>query len=530
MRIPAFIIRCPIATGWTIFVVLAFHVFWVNITRIQWSFAGDFYPWLTVILVFSSIYLIDLYRAKKDSTIHLSAIFFILLTLVCRVLWVQYFDAQLYSDFLTYWNVGHAIVEDGVAAQSVSAAQGTLQGVYFLRSIFYTAPIQYVFGNSQHWLELVNVFLVTITMFIFYDFGRRVFSAKIAAGALLFFSWNPDIWYGVTLANHDIAFLPWLAVLCLIIYWIDKKLHDKSHISIPVILLSITVGILIFVLDVQRGFGRPAWFALIFLLAYYLYNHYRVNKAKPVNKTRRASIPGKDWLKRGLVFILVLLIIPLGTYGLSKSVFIRTTGIWSSSDYLTYFSAKDVHGSDRYGEMRPWRTEYSRQLPEDLRAEFSVRKLLSEVFSDPVEAARHLSRKNAVLANPEGTLWFSSHPAEDPSVGRINSETVPMQGQLHQLLSAILFFLLFLRLLLHPFFPIKRGGFFLIFFTAIFYLFILLFSEVQGRYSLFTVFLTSLLVAQLLFEGWSPKGIKRWNSAKSSTSNNLEKEITDGNS
>jgi len=443
--------------------------------------------------------------------------------LVCRILWVRYFDAQQVSDFRAYWDIGQSIVVDGVAAQSAKVAQGAFPGVYFLRSIFYTAPIQYIFGNSQQWLELVNVFLVTVTMFIFYDFGRRVFSAKIAAGALLFFALSPDIWYGVTLANHDIAFLPWLAGLCLVMYWIDKKLHDKSYISIPVVLLSITVGILIFVLDVQRGFGRPAWFALIFLLFYYLYNHYRENRANRVNETRRAYIPGKDWLKRGLVFSLVLLIIPLGTYELSKSVFIKTTGIWNSPDYLAYISAKDVLGSDKYGEMLPWREEYSVQLPEDLRTEFSVRKLVGEVFYDPVETIRHVSRKNVVLADPGGTLWFSSRPAEDPWVGRTNSDAVPMQKEFHKLLAAILFFLLFLRLLLHPFFPIKRGGFFLIFFTAFLYLFILFFTEAQPRYSLFTVFLTSLLIAQLLFGEWTLKGIKWWNSIKTCKSTNLKK-------
>jgi hypothetical protein len=508
MRIPAFIIKCLIATVWTIFVVLAFHAFGVNIAHPQWSFLGDFYPWLTAILVVSSAYLIALFRAKKDSTIHLIALLFIVLTLVCRILWVRYFDAQLYSDFRTYWNVGHSIVVEGVAAQS------NLPGVYFLRSIFYTAPIQYIFGNSQQYLQLVNVFLVTITMVIFYDFGRRVFSAKIAAGALLFFFWNPDIWYGVTLANHDIAFLPWLAGLCWILYWIDKRLHDRSGISIPVALLSVTVGILIFLLEVQRGFGLAAWFALLSLLAYYLYNHYRENRVNIVNATKRASILGKDWLKRGVVFILVLLIIPLGTYELSKTVFIKTTGIWNDLDYLAYTSAKDVYGSDRYGEMLPWREEYSMQLPEELRTEFSVKKLLSEVFSDPVETIRHIFRKNGVLADPGGTLTFSSRPAEDPWVGRTNSDTVPMQRALHGLLSAILFFLLFLRLLLHPFLPIKRGGFFLIFFTAFLYLFIIFFTEAQARYSLFTVFLTSLLIAQLLFGEWTLRGVAWWDSIK----------------
>jgi len=518
MRIPAFIIRCSIATVWTIFLVLAFHAFVANVTCPWRSFASVFYLGLAAILVFSSVYLIALLRAKKDSTIHLIAFSFLILTLVCRILWVRYFDAQQVSDFHTYWNIGHSIVVDGVAAQSA------FPGVYFLRSIFYTAPIQYIFGDNQQALELVNVFLVTITMFIFYDFGRRVFSAKIAAGALLFFSLSPDIWYGVTLANHDIAFLPWLAGLCLVMYWIDKRLHDKSYISMPIVLLSITVGILIFLLEVQRGFGLAAWFALIFLLAYYLYNHYRENRVNIVNKANRARLPGKDWLKRGLVFILVLLIIPLGTYELSKSVFINITGIWSESDYVTYISAKDVHGSDRYGEMLPWREEYSRQLPEDLRTEFSVRKLSSEVSSDPVETIRHIFRKNGVLADPTGTLGFSSRPAEDPWVGRTNSDGVPMQRELHKLLSAILFFLLFLRLLLHPFFPIKRGGFFLIFFTAFLYLLILFFTEAQPRYSLFTVFLTSLLIAQLLFGGWKLRSNTWWNSIKkASKSTNLEK-------
>jgi len=513
MRIPAFIIRCSIATVWTIFVVLAFHAFVANTTYPWWSFASGFYLYLglAAILVVSSAYLIALFRAKKDSTIHLMALLFIVLMLVCRILWVRYFDAQQVSDFGAYWSVGHSIVADGVAAQSGWWVDAP---VYFLRSIFYTAPIQYIFGDNQQALELVNVFLVTVTMFIFYDFGRRAFSARIAAGALLFFAWSPDIWYGVTLANHDIAFLPWLAGLCWILYWIDKRLYARSGISITLVLVSVTAGLLIFLLEVQRGFGLAAWVALLLLLAYYLYNHYRENRLNIVNKASQPHLPGKDWLKRGLVFVLVLLIIPLGTYQLSKSVFINVTGIWSSSDYVTYISAKDVHGSDRYGEMRPWRSVYSRQLPEDLRTEFSIRKLLSEVFSDPVETTRHIFRKNKVLAESWGTLTFSSYPAEDPWVGRTNSDALTMQRELHKLLAAILFFLLFLRLLLHPFFPIKRGGFFLIFFTAFLYLFILFFTEAQPRYSLFTVFLTSLLIAQLLFGEWKLKDIPWWNSIK----------------
>lgn len=507
MRVPAFVTRCPIATVWTIFLVVAFHAFLANVTNLSWSPSSDLYPWLAVILVVSSVYLVALFRAKKDSRIHLIALLFIGLTLVCRILWVHYFDAQQISDFRSYWNIGHSIVVDGVAAQSS-------QGVYFLRSIFYTAPIQYIFGNSQQALELVNVFLVTVTMFIFYDFGRRAFSARIAAGALLFFFWSPDIWYGVTLASHDIAYLPWLAGLCWIMYWVDRKLYDKPGISIPLVLLSIGGGLLIFLLAVQRGYGRPAWVALLILLAYYLYDNYREYRANPVNESQGTPVPGRARLKEGLVLVLVLLIIPLGTYQLSKSVFIRSTDIWSDSDLLTYISAKEVYGSDRWREMLAWRKEYAPLLPDDVRTEFSVRKLLSEVSSDPVETIRHVFRKNAVLANPTGTLSFSTRPAEDSWVRRTNTDTVPMQRALHKVLAAILFFLLFLRLLLYPLFPLKRGSLFLVLFTVSFYAAILLFTEAQPRYSQFTVFLTSLFVAQLLFETGTLRGITWWDSIK----------------
>jgi len=529
MRITAWIVRCGTATAWTVFAVLAFHAFWVNVTRPQWAFSGAFYPWLIAILGFSVIYLTILYRTKRDSRIHLIALLFIAVTLVCRTLWVRYFDAQQVSDFLTYWDVGRSIVVDGVAAQSALLALSDLPGVYFLRSIFYTAPIQYIFGDSQQWLEIVNVFLVTLAMLVFYDFGRRLFSPRVAAGALLLFFWNPDIWYGVTLANHDIVFLPGFAGLCWVVHRLDTKLHDRRFVLAPAVLLSVAVGLLIFVLDVQRGFGRPSWVALILLLAYYLYDHHRQRIASLADGIRLACTPSKDLLRKGVLFLLVLLLIPLGMYELCRSAFVRSTGIWSESDYVTYFSAKDVLGSDRWAEMRLWRTEYSPQLPEDIRTEFSVRKLTSEFFTDPAETGRHLLRKNAVLADPGGTLGFSSRPAIDPWVGRTNSETVPMQRELHQLLAAILFFLLFLRLLLHPLFPLRRGVFFLVFFTAFFYLLILLFSEAQPRYNLFTVFLTSLMVAQLLLGQSSLKNVKWWQLLKASTSADLEREITDGN-
>jgi hypothetical protein len=535
-----FFFRSSKATVWAIFAVLAFQAFWVNFSHIRWGFAPDFYPWLAGILVISIIYLIALYFARKNKTIHLIAFSFFIVIIAARLFWVRYFDAEQVSDFATYWNVGHSIVVDGLAQQSS-------RGIYLLRSIFYTAPIQYLFGNNQQYLELVNVFLVIISMLIFYDFGRRVFSAKIAAVALLFFSWNPDIWYGVTLADHDIAFLPWLAGLCWVIYWLDKKLHNKPFISIPVvILLSIAAGILIFGLEAQRGFGLPALLALILLLFYYLYHQYREYKAQRVNDSLSSHIIKKNCLKNSFLIILVILIIPLGTYELSFFTITQAIGVKKGSDTvpnistknlidesnsLPYLSAKDVFGSDRYSEMLPWRRLYTRQLPVGLRNDFNIKKFLSEEFSDPVETLKQFFRKNAVLADPTGTLGFSSHPSEHSWVGRTNSENVGMQEQLNRLLSAILFFLLFLRLMLYPFFTIKRGGFFLIIFTTVFYLSIILFTEAQPRYDVFTVFLVGLLVAQLIidFKELRLNGKKRSDSIKTPEFYELKKERSDEN-
>ncbi len=483
----------------SLFAILSFHAFWVNITYPWVEFFVDFWLWVTSILFVSGTYLIFIIRAKADFHIHRLVFAFILFTLISRFFWVSYFDAQQVSDFLRYWEVGNLIVEHGIASQDISV------DVYIRRALFYTVPIHYLFGNSLKALELINISLVTITMIIFYEFGRRTFNTKVAALSLLFFFWNPDIWYGVKLANHDISFLPWFAGLLLLIYWLDYYLHKDELVALPVILISCFIGLFIFIIDIQRGFGRPVWFALLFLLFYYIYLEYRKYNVS-INISRFINPGLKSWLIKSIIYSLFIFAVPFNFYQASSFVldsFIRNeTGSGLSYNVanvnIAYYSSKDIYGSDRWGERRSWREAYSNLIPGKISMEYSTRKLIHEIISDKPETARHLFRKNAVLSSPIGTLYFSSRAAEDPWVGRTNTSNISMQAALHRLLSALLFFLLFMRLTFYPLFDLKRETLFLIIYSSFFYLFILLLTEVQPRYNVFSVFLVSLLTAQLI--------------------------------
>lgn len=500
----------------TLFTLLTLQAFLVNFTEPWWVLIADVFPWLNVLLkphlsrnlgqgsisslfpwlaiviVISVIYIAAIFSSRSERSTHWIAVCFIFFILICRLFWISCFDSQLAGDFRTYWDTGQAVASGNIKELTISA-------IYIRRSLFYTAPIHYLFGNSQTALELVNIFLVTLSMIIFYEFGRKTFTPKIAAGSLLFFSLNPDIWYGVTLADPDIAFLPYLAGLCLVVYWLDKKISEKTAISLPLIFLSITAGILIFLIDVLRDFGSPAWVGLAILFFYNLYSHYQSNIVVQKGRGNQQYRFTKKPIKNGAVFFFFLLVLPMVAYRICELNLNREIGISIKSNYLSYLTATDVFGGGGSTDLGPWAGLYSVQLPEKLKAEFSVKRLLHELLSDPDQTLIYMAVKNLGLARPTTTLSFATWPATDPGIGRVNTTDIPMQRSLQHIISGTVYFLLLIRLLLHPLFSFRKGSLFLICYTAFFYIFILLFTESQGRYDVFTVFLTSLLVSELIF-------------------------------
>ena len=496
------------ATMVTLYAILSFHAFWVNFTNGWWHKFTEILPWSIAVLVVSITYFYLLFNAKEDFRVHYIAIGFIFFTFICRFIWISYFDAQQVSDFREYWRVGQLIAVNGFSEDTFSQAYELVNVTHFLdtyitRSVFYTLPIQYLFGNSQKALELVNISLVTLAMILYYEYGKKLLTVKIAAGSLLFFFWNPDIWYGVTLASPDIAFLPFFMGLCLIVNYLGNNLYKSDILRIPFILLSLAIGIFIFIIDIQRGFGSPIWFALVLMIGYFILSDH--NKSFITSEGGLRHFLKKKGIQRSIIIYLILfLLLPFGAYQLSKTTLFSFINLNSGTNYITYFASKDVLGASSYGEMRPWRQDYSVQLPEEIKRSYSLNKLFHEIFSDPLETTNYLFRKNEVLANPTGTLWFSSQPAEDPWVGQTNTENIAMQRSLMILITALLFLLIFIRLLFYKCFTVPRNMYFLIFFTAFFYLFILMFLESQPRYNVFSVFLISLLASQLIFslEKW----------------------------
>ncbi len=261
-------------------------------------------------------------------------------------------------------------------------------------------------------------------------------------------------------------------------------------------------GLLIFIIEAQRGFGRPVLVALVlFFIISILVFPSGFSENEPADDSRaKVPVSRLSKLKYGILLCFVVLVLPFLVFQTAKTSIVLATGKSSTGNLLDYLSAADVNGASRSYEMRPWRRVYVQKIPAEIKSTFAVRKWIHELFSEPTETIRHFFRKNATLANPSGTLLFSSKSATDPGVGRTNTTAVRTQISLHRMLASVLYFLLFLRLALFPVLPVNRGAFFLLLFTGFFYLFILLFTESQPRYSLFSSFLISLLVSQLVFD------------------------------
>ncbi len=484
------LLRFVSATILMLFILLAGHAAWSNYgayRELANQVSGGYLLWFAAIIGVSGAYLLLLARIQTERRIHQVAAGFLLLTVMLRLGWIWLFDAQQVNDFADYWFCGEILARGDTSERCA--------GVYLTRSFFYTFPLRLLFGASQTALELLNVWLISGAALLFYDVARRLFSARVAAGALLFFTWNPDLWYSMTLASPDVPFVFYFSLLLWVLQRQSQHLFNPPVSTVSVGVLSLATGFLIFLIDVQRGFALPIWGGLL-LFCLVLVAKSLFSGTEPIHAPKVAT--GK-WFRPDVVWMIVFFVLfPYGVYAASQSAFRHGMGLPASGNSLGYLTAMNVHGSGIYPEREAWLMSYYPRLPEPVRTEFTIRKLLHEITADARETLRYYLRKNDTLALPDGTLWFSAHTAEDSGLGRTNTSHFEEQRTLHRLLSAIFFGLLTLRLLLFPVWGVPVGAYFLLFFTALFYMAILVLTEAQGRYNLFTVFLTSLLVAEII--------------------------------
>jgi hypothetical protein len=454
----------------------------------------------------SLIAIVLLFRCKDDRAISRIALALVAVSLLCRVIWVSVFDSYQVNDFGYYLRCAVDVVRTGSPAGS-----SFCEGVYWKRSAVYTYPIVLLFGQSLLAVKLANVLLATLTSWIFFNTGRIIFGARVAAIGLAFFIWQPDLWYAMTLASHDIPGLFWLAVFyCLCTHLVLRLLsHSKRWIS--VVALSLCLGGAIFFLEFSRSYQYGGFVALVLYgivhagLIIFAERGSGSEMARFLALRFPKDASKRDRLKVALVHAVLLVVIPLGVYRLASAGFWR---VWEvqpghgDSGLICYLSLMDVLGTSNYEEINNWYDRQCPQIPSSEKTAFAIRKVLHDVTHDPHEFLRHLQRKNRVLGHDDDYIDWSTYAQYEiwdtthDQVRRINRSHLQEQYRAAGMAAVLVLALLLWRLLLYPGLAFRLSELIPLSFSGMYYLMFLYLVESQPRYDIYLAFPFSWMAAQ----------------------------------
>lgn len=465
-----------------------------------------------VLLYFAFIAIICslLKRVEESRTRLLLALSIMFFSVVARIIWISMFDSYQISDFAYYYKCGQEIAE----------GQSNLCGLslFWMRSLFYTAPISFLFGNSLSALEFVNVFIFLVALTFFFITGWVVFGVEVAVIALLIFSFYPDYWYPMTLASHDNTGILWLSVFFLS-FIILQRLIERSVFKVkPVIAVSsvsVFMGFVLMMLKYTRSYHYPA--ILVCFLFFVFYN-FKSNVFSTLSLTEKAKKLGFS--------LVIIIIIPLSVYNsmhyaLNKGFDRSKTKIdkLSSLSGLASITAVNIEGWGSHLERLHWSFLQYPKINKKERFGFALRKFLHEWTYDIGKTIRHLMRKNRYLGSAYGNFYYASRTEPEfrwdtskEQVKRINNSTLGLQREIISLLNMFIYAVVLIRLLLAPWLPFKYEEFSILVFSASAFLMLLLLGEAQPRYTLFLVFPFSYFFGQAV---WFSLNSKRQLSLRS---------------
>ncbi len=479
-----------------------------QIWRIQGDFRSIFisfsYLLLPIAISLSTIVLV--LRCRDEKAISRIALALVTVSLLSRLIWISAYDSYQVNDFGYYLQCGADVARNGTPMNSPFC-----EGPYWKRSAFYTYPLVRIFGQSLLAIKLANVLLAALASWIFFQTCKINFGARTAAIALVFFIWQPDVWYSVTLASHDVPGLFWLGVFYYFCALLHRRLQSTPTCWPALVGLSLCLGGTIFFLDFSRSYQHGAILALVLYAAVHTVLIVRAaqNGREGAAASSESLFPRgastRAALKTALTHAALLLLLPFGVYRLANASF---WSVWhvqpgqGETGLTCYLSVMDVLGTSDYEEINNW---YDRECPLIRGREktiFAIRKVLHDVTHDRLEFLLHVERKNRVLGRSDDYIEWATYTQYEPwdtthnQVKRINRSNLDEQNQMVCLAESIVLALVLWRLLLFPRLPFRLAELIPISFSWLYFLMFLVLVESQPRYDIFLIFPFSWMAAQ----------------------------------
>ncbi len=439
-----------------------------------------------------------IFRSDDEKYLTRVALAIVGLSLVLRLIWIFAVDSYQVNDFGEYLN---------------NATDRT--DTFFRRASFYTYPLVLVFGKSLMAVKVTNVLLATATTWVSFLAGKIVVGARAAAIALIFFIWNADLWYSMTLASHDIPGLFWLGLFFYLSVLLQRRLWTRSNQWLCNSALSVLVGGCVFFVGAVRSYQDGAMLALLTCAVIHSTLIIFPGTGK---ESRPAALPDgfphgrtqiRNRFRTAALHTALLFAVPLAVHQVAeaevwKAFKLEFDGI--GPRLVCYLTATDVLGTSEHDEITNWYEEQCPIIKEGEQRQFAVRKLLHEVTHSPAGYLLHLERKNRVLSRTDAYLgWSTSATYESwdttrDQVKRINSFNYYAQQLAITLAHAFVLLLVLWRIFLYPGQPLRLAETVPIAFSAVYYAMFLFLLESQSRYDIFLIFMFSWMAAEAVVD------------------------------
>lgn len=424
----------------------------------------------TVVIIF----IVTVYKTKWKAAEKIGEIkpiyiygFFSVLAMLTLII----FPTNLWDDPLQYHEQILKDIEEGTIK---------INNPYSIRGLFFLYPIYKIFGANIMIVQIINLLFYVFTGVLFKKLLEQIFNNDkgiVNTGTILIYS-IPFLILGIKIPHWDtVSFLYQILAMYLLNSLFKELKNGKITINYKIILLSMLLGISYTFLFYTRGLKTAIIITIILFGVFLLFSK---------------NYEGKYKIKIAIYSMILPLIIYYTTDTILKSSSFADKTDYGRSQAQMVFSYNDTR-FDGTGGHKDKKWVYFPEIPSELKTEYAIRKLNSEIYYNWPWYLFRLNTKSTMLYTIQG---FNEWIVKNSQYEKIISTIINYWELILQYIILILcipgFYYYYYN------FNTWKDNTFLLFTTAFIFVCTLfsLFSEVNTRYSL--VFVYGLIVFSLI--------------------------------